>query len=139
MYMKTLISCCMILTFSVSCQQGPKAEDLKRLAGYWEIEKVVSDDGTKEYTVNETIDHFSIKGQEGTRTKVRPRLDGRYSKLGSEQFRVIDSSGHLYLEYHFKSEKWIEGIEQLDDKKLVLSNPIGIEYHFKRPVPFSVK
>ena len=63
----------------VSCKQAISEKDIAKINGYWEIENVVLADGTKkDYKINETIDFFEIKDNNGFRQKVMPQLDGTY-------------------------------------------------------------
>ena len=71
---------CLFPFLFVSCQQKIKKEDIAKINGYWEIEKVVFEDGkNKDYTVNESYDYFEIgKNNSGFRKKVMPQLDGTF-------------------------------------------------------------
>ena len=74
----------------VGCTRTVSKEDLKRLNGYWEIEKVSLPDGTvKEYKVNPTIDYVQIDGLKGFRKKVHPKLDGTYDASNDAELFVI--------------------------------------------------
>lgn len=134
-----------IAIFSViilaGCQQSIKPEDLNKLNGYWEIEKVILPDGNKkEYKINETIDYFEIKNNLGFRKKVMPQLDGEYLQNGhAEKIKARFKDGNAYLDYTTEYGKWKEQIITLSDKELVLKNDSDLEYHYKKPMPFSIK
>jgi len=125
---------------SISCGSASE-EDLKHLTGYWEIEEVVLPDGSKkEYKINPTIDYFQVKGKTGFRKKVMPQFDGTYRVNDlSEKIIIKEEEGTLYINYVTSYAKWKEEIVELNDKELVLKNNHNIEYHYKKPVPFSVK
>lgn len=130
-----------ILLVSVSCRQEIKTEDVAKINGYWEIEKVILPDGkTKDYKINETIDYFEIKDDKGFRKKVMPQLDGKYIDNGhEEQITVLSKDGKTYLNYATEYAKWTEEIIEVADSSLVLKNKQNLEYHYKKPIPFSVK
>lgn len=120
---------------------GVNEGDLAKINGYWEIEKAVMPDGTKkEYTINPTIDFFELKGKEGFRKKVMPQLDGTYlTGDNKEKIAVTTADGKTYLSYTTQYAKWKEEIIELNDEHLVLKNEHDMEYHYKKPVPFTVK
>lgn len=125
----------------ISCNQKNKQEDLPKINGYWEIEKVLLPDGEKkEYKVNESIDYFELKDKKGFRKKVYPQLDGKYLINNVKENIVIsDSSGIFFVNYTTAYSKWKEQIITLKDSILVLKNPDKLEYHYKRQTPFSLK
>ena len=128
------------LLFLISCNSVTTA-DLTKLNGYWEIETAIMPDGTKkEYTINSTIDYFEIKGTAGIRKKVMPQLDGKYLVNDlQETFTFTEEDGKAYLNYKTEYAAWKEEILELDDEELVVKNMHGIEYHYKKPQPFSIK
>lgn len=125
----------------ISCSQTVTIKDVEKINGYWEIEKVLLADGTKkEYNVNETIDYFEIKSNKGFRKKVVPQLDGTY--LINNQFEninIIKNKSLFYIKYNTKYTKFKEQIIEIHDSILVLKNDQNVEYHYKKPIPFSVK
>lgn len=130
-----------IVVFTASCRKQVSHEDLKHLTGYWEIQEVIMPDGTnKEYKINPTIDYFEISDKIGFRKKVMPQFDGSYRVNDlSEKISIKDEDGVTYINYVTDYAKWREEIVELNDKELVLKNNHGMEYHYKKPVPFSVK
>lgn len=122
-----------------SCNSKPNKEDLVKLNGYWEIEKVEFPDGNKkEYKVNEFIDFISLKNEVGTRQKVAPQLDGTYLKGNLEdKIRVVDSADSYFLKTDSRFTKWEERILSVSDDEFVLENQAKIVYHFKKFVPYS--
>jgi hypothetical protein len=111
------------------------------LNGYWEIEKVELPDGDKkEYKVNETIDFFKIKDGKGFRKKVMPQLDGTYLTNDIQEDIVIAvKDGDATIKYKTTYASWNEEIIELTKDKLVIKNQQDFEYHYKRPVKFSIK
>ena len=131
-----------ILFFSLSsCNQLITEKDISKINGYWEIEKVILKDGTKkEYTINETIDYFQIKNNNGFRKKVTPQLDGTYLVNNQlEKISITKKEEDYFINYTTNYSKFKEQIIEIHDSVLVLKNDQNIEYHYKKPIPFSVK
>ena len=77
--MKKTITIFLLGILIVSCKQSIKDNDIAKINGYWEIQKVeLPQGGKKEYKVNETIDFFAVRDNKGFRQKVMPQLDGTY-------------------------------------------------------------
>lgn len=130
-----------VAVMAMSCGNSVSETDLKQLTGYWEIVEVNMPDGTtKEYKINPTIDYFELKGKTGFRKKVMPQFDGTYRVNDlSEKINVTEEDGALYINYVTDYAKWKEEIVELNDEELVLRNNHDMEYHYKKPEPFSVK
>ncbi len=139
--MKKLFVLFFLGTIVVSCKQTITETDLQYLNGYWEIEKVTLPDGdTKEYKVNETIDYFQIAQKKGFRSKVMPQVDGSYLTNDiKESVQVSLKDGSATLHYKTTYAKWNEEIIALSKDHFVVKNAQDLEYHYKRPVKFSVK
>ena len=125
----------------VSCKQSIAEADLQNLNGYWEIEKVMLPDGEKkEYKINETVDFFKVANNKGFRKKVMPQVDGTYLTNDiSENLEVTVKEGNATIKYTTEFANWEETIIELTAEKLVLKNKQELEYHYKRPIPFTVK
>jgi hypothetical protein len=125
----------------LSCKQSISETDLQHLNGYWEIEKVELPDGDKkEYKVNETIDFFKLESKKGFRKKVMPQLDGTYLTNNiQEEFVITVTNGNAVIGYKTNYASWKEEIIELSNDKLVVKNQQDLEYHYKRPVKFSIK
>lgn len=139
--MKRIIILLFASFFALSCGNNISDEDLSKLNGYWEIEEAVMADGSKkEYKVNPTIDYFELKGKEGFRKKVMPQFDGTYRVNDlSEKISIVKDGDKTYISYTTEYAKWKEELLELDDKELVVKNQHDIEYHYKKPQPFSIK
>jgi hypothetical protein len=124
-----------------SCNSKISEDDIVKLNGYWEIESVIMPDGKeKDYTVNETVDYFEVKGKTGFRKKVMPQFDGTYRvNEGSEKISISQKDDKTYIDYSTTYAKWQEELVKLNDEELVVKNLHGIEYHYKKPEPFTVK
>lgn len=139
--MKKLFVLFFLGSIGLSCKQTITETDLQYLNGYWEIEKVTLPDGdTKEYKVNETIDYFQIAQKKGFRSKVMPQVDGSYLTNDiKESVQVSLKDGSATLHYKTTYAKWNEEIITLSKDHFVVKNAQDLEYHYKRPVKFSVK
>ena len=124
-----------------SCKQSIAEADLQNLNGYWEIEKVELPDGDKkEYKVNETIDFFKIEKKKGFRKKVMPQMDGTYLTNDVEEtIEITIKDGDAIIQYKTNYASWDEAIIELTKDKLVIKNQKDLEYHYKRPIKFSIK
>ena len=136
-------TCLSIILFSIllfSCDKTYTDAELAKINGYWEIESVIMKDSVKEYNVNNTIDYFELKGKTGFRKKVMPQLDGTYRMNDlSEKLEIVQDSGKVYIHYKTDYAQWQEEIVELTDEELVLKNSHNMEYHYKKPEPFTVK
>ena len=130
-----------VLGSVLSCKQKITDADISNLNGYWEIEKVELPDGDKkEYKVNETIDFFKIADKKGFRSKVMPQIDGTYLTNDlKEDVVVVLKDGDATIQYKTNYANWNEEIIELSKDKLVVKNQQDLEYHYKRPVKFSIK
>ena len=139
--MKKAITIFLLGILLVSCKQTITDNDVAKINGYWEIQKVnLPEGGKKEYKVNETIDFFQIKDKKGFRQKVMPQLDGTYLTNDlKEIISISDNDGNFYINYSTNYGKWKEEIIEIKDSILVLKNEANLEYHYKRQVPFSLK
>ena len=131
----------LVLVLLMSCKQTITESDLNNLNGYWEIEKVILPNGEKkEYKVNETIDFFKIENKKGFRKKVMPQMDGTYLTNNIQETVTIELiEGTASIHYNTPYAHWKEEIIELSKDKLVTKNQQDLEYHYKRPVKFSIK
>lgn len=139
--MKRIFLTIITVLLLTACGQEVKPEDISKINGYWEIEKVILPNGEKkEYKVNETIDYFHVANKAGFRKKVMPQLDGKYLETGtSEKIETATVDGKTVINYDSGYAKWQEEIIELTSEKLVLKNEAKLEYHYKKPIPFTVK
>ena len=131
----------LFILLAVSCQKKFAANEYGKLNGYWEIEKVIMPNGDeKDYSINPTIDFFEVKDTVGFRKKVMPQLDGSYRVNDlNEKFSIHNKDGKTVISYSTDYAKWDEELITLDDDELVVKNQHDIEYHYKKPQPFTVK
>lgn len=125
----------------VSCQQKIKREDISKINGYWEIEKVVFDQGKdKKYGINESYDYFQIdKNNTGFRKKVMPQLDGTFMVNNTyENVKIRFEDDKVFLDYSTPYAKWSEELIAVSNKELVLKNVDKKEYHYKKAAAINI-
>ena len=119
-----------------ACDKADNIQNLEKLNGYWEIEKVEKDgDLIKSYTLNETIDYFYIKDSVGFRKKVKPQLDGTFLTNEVEQtFKIYTKENTTSIHYDTIWNRNNEIIWQLQDSILILKDQ-NTKFYFKRHLP----
>ena len=125
----------------VSCQQKISPSDISKINGYWEIEKVVFDQGKdKDYTINESYDYFQIaKNNTGIRKKVMPQLDGTFVVNDTyENFKIRLENDKVFFDYVTPYAKWSEDLIAVYKEKLVFKNAENKEYHYKKATPINI-
>jgi phage anti-repressor protein len=133
--MKNIVGFLFVSFLFISCQQKIKPEDIAKINGYWEIEKVVFDQGKdKEYGINESYDYFQIdKNNKGFRKKVMPQLDGTFIVNDSqEDVKIRIKEDQVFFDYNTPYAKWSEELITISDKELVFRNAEKKEYHYKK-------
>lgn len=127
-------------TLLLNCTPSP-TEQLEHLSGYWEIDEVIMEDGTKRsYTYNPTVDYIQINdGNTGFRKKLSPKFDGSFiTSKDKEALTIRISNDSLYLDYSTKFDSWTEVVLQLDKTKLITKNPKKVTYLYKRYTPIEL-
>lgn len=132
--MKNSLKILFICLFLVSCQQKITPEDIAKLNGYWEIEKVSFKDGEdKEFKMNENFDFFKIADNKGIRRKVRPQFDGTFLVNDDyENVKVRFEKEHVYLDYTTAYAKWTEELVRISDDGMLIKNDQNKEYQYKK-------
>ena len=135
------ISLLLFALLLISCHSTIKKEDIKKLNGYWEIKQVKFSTGkTKAYKINETIDYFELKDNQGFRQKVMPQFDGKFKTNNiKETIKILKKDNSFFIEYNTTYGKWNEEIITIEDSTLVLKNNQNLEYTYKRFKQFSFK
>lgn len=138
--MKNTVSILFLAFFFVGCQQKITPEDILKINGYWEVEKVVFDSiKDKEYTMNEVYDYFEIKNNKGIRKKVMPQLDGTFVVNDTyENVTVRFADDKVFLDYSTPYMKWSEELIAVSAEELVLLNKEKTEYHYKKATPINL-
>lgn len=139
--MKNTLRILVLSLFFVGCQQKIEPTDIAKLNGYWEIEKVVFDEGEdKDYKMNESYDYFEItNNNKGIRKKVMPQLDGSFLVNDAYENVVVRfKEGKAFLDYSTPYAKWSEELIAVSDKELVVRNEEKKEYHYKKAGPINL-
>lgn len=123
-----------IVAFFVSCSKKVEAEDISKMNGYWEIEKVVFPDGKeKKYDKNDMYDYFEIKDFVGIRKKVTPVIDGTYLvNLDAEKVQIKEGKDRYMVHYSKFYTQWEEELVSICNDEMVLKNENNTEYHYKK-------
>ena len=140
--MKNIVGFLFVSFLFVSCQQKIVPSDISKINGYWEIEKVVFDQGKdKNYTINESYDYFEIgKNNIGFRKKVMPQLDGTFLVNDSQEgVTVRFENDKVFLDYTTPYAKWSEELIVVSKDKLVFKNAENKEYHYKKATPINLE
>mgnify|MGYP007061955600 FL=1 len=130
----------LLLTVITACKSSIQEGEITRLEGYWEITKVVFQDGTtKPYTVNTTVDYIGIDGFNGYIKKMKPGLNGRYQTSNkAAQFKLIQKDG--LWEMHFEGDqKSTLSLLELDSLEYAVKDQGQVRYYFKRYEPINIK
>ncbi|MGG7034555.1 MAG: lipocalin family protein [Flavobacterium sp.] len=128
------ITALLSLVVLFACQPNVKPEDISKINGYWEIEKVILADGSeKTYQVNPTYDYIEIANNKGFRKKVTPQLNGKYLVDNlSEAIEVKNEGDKVYLNYKTPFVTFKEELKLVSEGKMVLVNEADCEYHYKK-------
>lgn len=139
--MKQIVKILLVCLVFLSCKKDIKQDELNLLNGYWEIEKVVFDDGDdKLYTINESYDYFQInKENQGFRKKVTPQLNGTFLVNDTyENIKVQCIENKYFIVYETPYAKWKEEIVSISNEELVLKNEEKSEYNYKKAAPLTI-
>jgi hypothetical protein len=139
--MKKVFGVLFAVLLFVGCKQRITPADIAKINGYWEIEKVILEDGDeKGYGMNESFDYFQIdKKNAGIRKKVMPQLDGTFLVNDTfENVKIRSADDQTFLDYSTPYMKWSEEILTLTDKELVVLNAEKKEYHYKKTGPINL-
>ena len=129
----------LLLTVITACKSSIQEGEISRLEGYWEITKVVFQDGTtKPYTVNTTVDYIGIDGFNGYIKKMKPGLNGRYQTSNkAAQFKLIQKDG--LWEMHFEgNQKSTLSLLELDSLEYAVKDQGQVRYYYKRYEPINI-
>ncbi len=115
-------------------------EKIDNLNGYWEITQAELPEGiTKEFKYSELVDYIKVDSTAGFRKKVRPQLDGSF--IASDDVEIFDvklENDSINLYYSTPYANWKETIISSGEDELMILNPDGIIYTYKRFTPYSI-
>ena len=126
-----------LFLFFIACFESIDVEDLPKLNGYWQIEKVIfPDNSSKTYEVSTTLDFIQFEETNGYRKKVQPALDGTFDTSDDAvSFDVMRLDRGIFLLYSNAAESWEEELLHIDDNSFSVRNEAGIVYQYKRYEP----
>lgn len=139
--MKNSVRLLIVFFLFISCQPKIQKEDIAKITGYWEIEKVIFDEGKdKNYTINESYDYFEIdKNNSGLRKKVMPQLNGTFIvNNAQESFKIRFEKDNVYLDYITPYAKWSEQLMEISDDQMIFENSEKKRYHYKKVTPINI-
>ena len=139
--MKKVFGILIVVLLMTACKQKIEPADVAKINGYWEIEKVVFEDGNeKKYGMNESFDYFRVgKNNKKKRKKVMPQLDGTFLVDDTfESVKIRFADDHTFLDYSTPYMKWSEEVLTLTDTELVVLNAEKKEYHYKKTGPIKL-
>ena len=126
-----------LLILIFSCSKNPKTL-LTHLNGYWEIEEVTLENGTKkQYQFSETIDYISINDSlKGYRKKLKPGINDTYfTSDDAEAITLKIEDLQLNIYYKTAYAEWKETVLEASEKHLKVSNENNTIYLYKRYTP----
>ncbi|OWP83042.1 hypothetical protein BWK59_12635 [Flavobacterium davisii] len=118
----------------ISCSKKIELEELKKLNGYWQIEKVKVKEGeNKEYTINENYDYIELNKKHGFHKKVHWQPTGKFliNDL-QETIKVIKKEDEIYLEFSSKFGKHTDKLLKITDKEMILEVENGNENYYTK-------
>lgn len=124
----------LVILLMLACSTKPTKEQLPLLNGYWEIKEVTFPNGQqKKYAISTTVDYFELKGTEGYKKKMNPKLNGTYDTSDdAEFFKVEEKEGRFFLHYKNALSDWEEELLELDKDSYRIKNQEGITYFYER-------
>lgn len=126
-----------LLILIFSCSKNPETL-LTHLNGYWEIEEVTLENGTKkQYQFSETIDYISINDSlKGFRKKLKPGINDTYfTSDDAEAITLKIEDNQLNIYYKTAYAEWKETVLEASEKHLKVSNENNTIYLYKRYTP----
>jgi exopolysaccharide biosynthesis protein len=136
--MKKLVLLVCILV--IGCSENPE-NFIEHLDGYWEIEEVTLNDGTKkQYKFNETIDYIKVNDSlNGYRKKLKPGINDTYfTSDNSESLTLKIEDGKLYMNYNTPYAQWKETVLEASAESLKIKNADNNVYLYKRYTPIKL-
>lgn len=129
-----------VLAVVFGCNTKTSEEKIDNLNGYWEIKQADLPEGiSKEFKFSEIVDYIQVKGDSGFRRKVRPQLDGTFiSQNDQEIFTIKVENDSINLYYATPYANWKETVISSEENELMILNPRGIIYTYKRFTPYSI-
>ena len=139
--MKTHLCITAILCFIFSsCSEERKIIDLENLNGYWEIDHVITANGSeKKFGFNAYIDFFETIDSTGFRSKVKPQFRGKYKSNNQKiTYRINAKNDSVFITYKNAKKTWDDLIIEATSQKICLQNKEGNLYYYKPYTPIII-
>ena len=122
----------------MACSNSDPKEQLNKLNGYWQIEKVeIERDSVIEYGLSPYIDYIEVKDSVGFRRKLKPKIDGGFVKAPNEPEKISAKieDNKLMLYYSTPFDEWKEEVLEANEDELVILNRDDKKYYYQRYKP----
>lgn len=115
-----------------ACTEAP--EDISKLEGYWQIERVIAPDDTeREYPFSLKLDYFKVRDSTGEKFRVSVKDKNEFvSDRTGVPFTFYREDGQSYLKFAKGESAYIQEISKLDNEQLVLVHENGVKYQYRR-------
>ena len=134
--MKKILILVFLLSICFGCSQKVDISKMDGINGYWQITKAVNTNGDKkDYPINEVYDYYEIKNKIGFHKKVNWQPDGTFLVNDlSETVKITNNSEGVFIQFTSKFGKYIERIESISEKELVLETVDKAKLYFSKVV-----
>lgn len=123
----------LFLILGISSCHNSVENQVAKLEGYWNIDKVVLADGSeKEFPFSNHMDFFVIEGSKGMKHRVSPKYDGTMINYGSPiPFKWENDEGLLVLTFNEGDRSYRQAVVTATSKELVLLHDNGTKYYYQ--------
>lgn len=130
---KHLTTSLLFILLLCNCAKVDPESYIKHIDGYWEIEKVITNEGLeKQYNFNQSIDFFEVQGSKGVRKKVQPQFDGSFiTTKDHESFTLKIENDSLRIYYETSLMNWKETVLSAKENEMIMKNEVGNLYFYK--------
>ena len=129
-----------LFTVFINCSDNISENDIQKLNGYWEINKVESiDEKVTEFKINSTIDFYYVdKTNQGYRKKTSIDFSGTYktNKI-KDQIIIENKNGQYIIKTKTPFDNWEDTIIKLTNESLTLKNKSGAMFYYKKHEKFN--
>lgn len=123
-----------LLFVTLSCKQSITDADINLVNGYWQIEKVIDDNGNKkEYKINEIYDYFELKNKVGIHKKVKWQPAAKFLvNDAQENVKVIKEAESYYLKFWSQNGTHLDKLESISDEEMVLVSKEKVSFYYTK-------
>lgn len=139
--MKKLLTSIACVFFILGCsKQKKETVAIQFLNGYWEIDYVINIDGNKKkFNFNEFIDYFETNDTSGFRTKVKPKLNRKYtSNFQKIAYHIDKKNDTILMKYRTSGGIITDKVFRANIQELGIKSENGILYFYKKYVPIII-